>query len=324
MSKNVLTSDKLVSSIRRRAMIPDDTATFEDIDLLEIANEEIDVEILPNLMSLNEEFLVTHVDIPVQDGVNRYEIPYRAVANKVRDIMLVGNSQLYEVVRIDLERLSDYSHTSNYMDTVAYVENNEIVFVRTSSSGFDFVRIYYYRSPSRLVPTNRAAQITDINRTTGIIRVNSVPDNFLEQTSFGQSPVFDFISSTTPNKIYNFDVAVANGAINQFNSEITFSLSDIPSNLVIGDYICESQETIIPQIPSEMHPLLAQSVAVHVLESLGDQEGLAAARSRLAQMNKNVMAMTENRIEGAPQKIVSRYSPLQNALTSSGRRKRGR
>jgi hypothetical protein len=54
MSKNVLTSDKLVSSIRRRAMIPDDTATFEDIDLLEIANEEIDVEILPNLMSLNE------------------------------------------------------------------------------------------------------------------------------------------------------------------------------------------------------------------------------------------------------------------------------
>jgi len=322
MSKNVLTSDKLVSSIRRRAMIPDDTATFEDIDLLEIANEEIDVEILPNLMSLNEEFLVTHIDIPIEQGKNRYEIPYRAVANKVRDIMLMSGNQVYEVSRINLERLSDFSYGSNYRENLAYVENNEIVFVSTTASGYDKVRIYYYRSPSRLVETKRAAQITNINHTTGVVRVTSIPDNFLTDSSFGQSPVFDFVSANTPNKIYNFDVTAL--TINSVNSEMTFNVSDVPSNLSVGDYICESQETIVPQIPTEMHPLLAQSVAVHVLESLGDQEGLASAKARLGQMSKNVLAMTENRIEGSPQKIVSRYSPLQNALTSFKGSRRGR
>jgi hypothetical protein len=303
-------------------MIPDDTATFEDIDLLEIANEEIDVEILPSLMSLNEEFLVTHVDIPVEQGKNRYEIPYRAVANKVRDIMLMSGSQVYEVSRINLERLSDYSYGSNHRENLAYVENNEIVFMSTTSSGYDKIRIYYYRSPSRLVETKRTAQITNINLNTGVIRVNKVPDNFLTDSAFGQSPVFDFISASTPNKIYNFDVEAV--TINSINSELTFNISDIPSSLSVGDYVCESQETIIPQIPTEMHPLLAQSVAVHVLESLGDQEGLASAKARLAQMSKNVLAMTENRIEGSPKKIVARHSPLQNALTSFKGSRRGR
>jgi hypothetical protein len=236
--------------------------------------------------------------------------------------MLVSGNQVYEVSRINLERLSDFSYGSNYRENLAYVENNEIVFVSTTASGYDKVRIYYYRSPSRLVETKRAAQITNINPATGVVRVTSIPENFLTDSAFGQSPVFDFISANTPNKIYSFDVTAL--TINSVNSEMTFNMSDISSNLSVGDYICESQETIIPQIPTEMHPLLAQSVAVHVLESLGDQEGLASAKARLGQMSKNVLAMTENRIEGSPQKIVSRYSPLQNALTSFKGTRRGR
>lgn len=316
MSKNILTSDKLIASIRRRAMIPNDTATFEDIDLLEIANEEIDVEILPSLLSLNEEFLVTHIDIPIVNGVYRYEIPYRAVANKVRDVMLISGTEIYEVTRTDLEHLSDYSGSSfNSGDNVVYIENNEIVFASVGRArNYEFLRIYYYRSPSRLVETNKVGQITFIDKENGTIRVDNFPENY------SNLPTMDFVSANVSNKIYNFDVAPLSA--NKNVKEIYFNSDDIPSTLQVGDYLCESQETVVPQIPSEMHPLLAQSVAVHVLESLGDQEGLAAASNRLAKMSKNVMAMTENRIEGAPKKIIGRYSPLRNAINGSGRRRR--
>jgi len=316
VSKNILTSDKLIASIRRRAMIPNDTATFEDSDLLEIANEEIDVEILPSLLSLNEEFLVTHVDIPLQNGVHRYEIPYRAVANKVRDVMLISGSEVYEVTRTDLENLADYSG-SNFgsYDNVVYIENNEIVFASVGNArSYEYLRIYYYRTPSRLVESNRVGQITFIDKPNGIVRVDNFPENY------SNLPTMDFVSANVANKIYNFDVSPQ--SVNKNVKEIYFNSDDIPATLQVGDYLCESQETVVPQIPSEMHPLLAQSVAVHVLESLGDQESLAAASNRLAKMSKNVMAMTENRIEGAPKKIVGRYNPLRNALSGSWRRTR--
>ena len=316
MSKNILTSDKLIASIRRRAMIPNDTATFEDSDLLEIANEEIDVEILPSLLSLNEEFLVTHIDIPLEHNVRRYEIPYRAVANKIRDVMLISGNDIYEVTRTDLENLSDYSG-SNFgsYDNVVYIENNEIVFASVgNATSYEYLRIYYYRTPSRLVETDRVGQITFIDKTNGIIRVNHFPENY------SNLPKMDFVSASVANKIYNFDITPTSA--NKNTKDIYFNSGDIPETLQVGDYLCESQETVVPQIPSEMHPLLAQSVAVHVLEALGDQEGLAAASNRLAKMSKNVMAMTENRIEGAPKKIVGRHNPLRNALSGSWRRTR--
>lgn len=316
MSKNILTSDKLIASIRRRAMIPNDTATFEDSDLLEIANEEIDVEILPSLLSLNEEFLVTHVDIPLVDSQTRYEIPYRAVANKLREVVLVSGNNLYEVTRTDLEYLADYSGWNlNTGNNVVYVENNEIVFASVNSvNNYDHLRVYYYRSPSRLVETDRVGQITFIDKANGIVRVDHFPDNY------SNLPTMDFVSGSVANKIYNFDIAPT--SVNKNVKEIYFNSADIPDTLQVGDYLCESQETVIPQIPSEMHPVLAQSVAVHVLESLGDQEGLAAARSRLDKMSKNVMGMTENRIEGAPRKIIARHSPLMSALSGNLRRTR--
>ncbi len=316
MSKNILTSDKLIASIRRRAMIPNDTATFEDTDLLEIANEEIDVEILPNLLSLNEEFLVTHVDITLVNGQSRYEIPYRAVANKLREVVLVSGANLYEVTRIDLEHLSDYSGWNlNSGNNAIYIENNEIVFASISNvAQYTALRVYYYRSPSRLVETDRVGQITNINKTTGRITLNYFPENYSNE------PKMDFVSANVPNKIYNFDVTPT--SVNKNTKDVFFDLADIPDSLQVGDYLCESQETVIPQIPSEMHPMLAQSVAVHVLEALGDQEGLAAARNRLDKMSKSVMGMTENRVEGAPRKIVARHNTLMNALSGNLRRTR--
>ena len=73
-----------------------------------------------------------------------------------------------------------------------------------------------------------------------------------------------------------------------------------------------------------MHPLLAQLTAVHILEALGDSEGLANAQRRLDKMNKSVMELVDDRVELAPKKIRPRNGVLNEARAGSYRRRRGR
>ena len=120
MSK-VLTTEKLIASVRRRAMIPDDTSTFTDDDIIDIMNEELVEQVLSDVMVTNEEHLVYSQDEDTVADNTRYKIPYRAVGNKLRDIAYLDSSdQQYEMSRISLEELSDYS--------ASYTQNGRDVF----------------------------------------------------------------------------------------------------------------------------------------------------------------------------------------------------
>jgi hypothetical protein len=287
----VLDTDELIDTIRRRAMIPDDSSVFTNEDLLEIMNEEIDVGLLSTLMSLNEEHLVTQEDIDTAKDKTSYTIPYRAVGNKLRDVAYVDSAGgIYEMSRISLEELSDYRYfKSASREHVFYVQNNQIKLVDTTVTDFEKLRMYFYMRPNKLVDTNRVGVITSINRTTGVVAVSSFPDNF------SSLPKMDFVQAETPNKILSYDITPS--AVNQNTRTITFTASDIPEDLVVGDYLCRAQETPVPNLPTEFHPILAQRVAVHVLESLGDTEGMG----------------------NAPQKINPRHSTLKNSISRFSR-----
>ena len=60
----VLTGDRLIDSVRKRTMTPDDTSIFTDQDILDIVNEELDAQVLMDLLALHEEHLTVHIDIP--------------------------------------------------------------------------------------------------------------------------------------------------------------------------------------------------------------------------------------------------------------------
>ena len=77
-----------------------------------------------------------------------------------------------------------------------------------------------------------------------------------------------------------------------------------------ADLVTLAGETIIPQIPDELHSMLAQRVACRCLEALGDQQGLQAANLKLAEMEAKSATLINDRIESSPQKIVNRNSPL--------------
>jgi hypothetical protein len=298
MARNLIAT-KLIKSVRDRAMIPDDITVYDDASVLDILNEEVDVGLLDTILTLHEEHLVTYTDKTATDG-KRLVIPSRSVASKLRDIHKLTGSSTREMSRVTLEELSDYDNGSSYLNNdLFYVEGDEIVLVNSSS---DVVRMYFHLRPNVISLESTCAQITAINRTTGIIQFDTIPKEFASIAEI------DFIQEKSPNKILSFDISVSSVSISTRN--ITVDPASIPSRLSVGDWVCPTETSPYPNVPTEMHPLLAQRAACFILEAMGDNENLASARGKLNQMEKAIQKILDDRVEGAPRKIKSRHGFL--------------
>ena len=325
----VLTTNGLVNTALRRALIPSDQSTFTTGDIIDIMNEELGIHILPMVLRAHEEYYVIDEDQPLSRDTIRYKIPYRAVGNKLRDVQFIDNAGTqYEMTRVSLEDRPEYqgNYTNNQFLTF-YLQNDDIVLMQNQISNGS-IRSSYYLRPNELVKDNRAAVITDINvgATETVFTVNPFPSHFSSTT------VFDFIQGRSPNKIIGFDRTVA--SVNVAASTITFSNDDLNTidlfsitpkalTFAVGDHILKAEETILPQLPAELQPILAQRTAVKMLEALGDTEGMRNAQQELDRMEYNAMTLIDNRVEGAPQKVSTRHSILKSSLSNKLYRRRG-
>lgn len=321
MARNLIAS-QLIESVRSRAMIPDDVSVYDDDAILDILNEEISVGLLDTLLTLHEEHLVTYIDTQAynQDEVRkRLIIPSRAVGSKLRDVHCLLGQSSYELSRIGLDEIGDYNNYpfANYVGTdLFYVEGDEIVVVSPRSESNSTFRIYFHLNPNSIVSEDKCAKIASIDRDTGLIEFESIPDSFTELTEA------DLIQNKNPNKILACEVTVS--SVNIATRSLVIDPASIPLRLSVGDWICFPEESPYANIPSELHPVLAQRAAVYILEAMGDAQNLANARVKLAQMEKSVQKLLDNRVEGANKKIKSRHGFLQNKMGSRNRVRRGR
>lgn len=288
---NLFTSDSLLSSIKTRALIPSSQTTYTDSDLLDLAYEELKTFIVANLIRTHEDYLVKEETSALISAQSKYRIPERAV--KLRDLTYVdGNGQEIPLARIEREQEPDYVGSGDSEPRAFYLEGNHVVLVpEVGSSVSGSLNFVYFNRPGKLVTNSRYRAIVTVG--SNYVTVASVP------SVFTATELFDIIESKSGNETIEQDLAISSIV----GTTITFT-SDI-SGVSVGDYLCLSMEAPIPQCPEELHPLLAQRVAVRVLESLQDREGLKDAKKTLDEMEKNILAIVDNRITGKPQKIIN-------------------
>lgn len=303
----VLTTSGLIKSIKRRAQLPTNQNTFKEEDFIDMINEEIKVGLLPHILKVHEEHYVVSEDQPLLIDQRRYEIPYRAIGNKLRDLSFIDTSgNTYELSRISLEELSDYENSySSQNRNVFYVENTDVVLPNSSYSQTGTLRFYFYLSPNELVSEGLTTTITSIDRSTGTITLSEFPEDF------ATLPLMDFIGKRSPCKILGYDVVPV--SINRTSRTVVVSPDSIPERLTVGDYVCKAEESPVTQMPVELQPVIAQRVACHCLEALGDTEGLASALRKLQSIEENTLYLIDDRVEGAPQKVKSRHGTLREA-----------
>lgn len=310
MSKH-LTTKSLISSVKRRAMMPQTQNTFKEEDFLAFANEDMDIGLLPHVLSFHEDYLLQEASIQMVPSVSNYQIPYRATGNKVREIAYVDTSgNVFEMTRVSVEDLPYYQNgsfgISNAGIRAYYIEGDEIVILpigRHNLTGK--LKISYYLRPNALVSEDRIATITAIDMNTGKITVDNVPSNLT-------SPIeMDFLQTRSPHKRLAINVTPTTVSVTE--TYFIFNISDIPSNLRVGDMLAEVEECKIPNIPTELHSMLAQRIACRCLEALGDQQGLAAANQKLAEMEVKTGSLIDNRVEGSSLKVVNRHGFLRQS-----------
>ena len=306
------TTTNLLADIKRKAFVPTSQITFDDLGLLDMADEEMQIGLVPFIMTAREEYLVNYKDYLVDGTTRTLEMPKRAIGAKLRAVTVLlnmGTSPLLPNERrlpeINSEDAVFNNTFSNYLSLQSFFlrENNVILSPGVQSFIGQTIRMYYFQRPNKLIQTSACSQVTSIlgNQVT----VNLIPTNFIQgQTN---SIVIDLVKAEPPFKLLSTELTVI---VDSTNNTITFPDDVSTYNLTIGDYICLAGESPIPMIPVELQSLLAQRVAVKILASLGDEKNFQIATDRLKEMEHNAKGLLANRVEGSNRKVINQFGPM--------------
>jgi hypothetical protein len=297
-----LTSTTLIQSVERKAHIPEAQITFTDDDFLAFANEEIMVGLMPAMMQYHQEFYVVPYTVDIVPYISSYPVPDRAIGNKLRSVNFqYQQGNLYDMARIFPEDAPYFINRStvNYPSNF-YVENNSIIFVPEIQgivTGSLVMKIF--QRPNQLVTANQVATIQSIDFTTGQIVVDQIP------STFNASEEYDLLEQNGAHKWRAINLPVT--SINAATLTMTFDPASLPntasSTLQPGDNICTAGNCFIPQLPDELHPLLAERVVMRCLEAQGDNQALQICQQKVMEIEQRLGILIDNRAEGTPQKV---------------------
>jgi hypothetical protein len=329
MATGYYDTDDLIAAVQRKAAIPVSQSTFTNEDILAFATEELKDGIVPTVMTVHEEFYVYAQVVPIVQGQNSYAIPYRAIGGKLRDCMFLDNSGII----VPMSRISPddrnyfQQNTFTYPNLFFYLQGNSIVITGQPALPVTGSIIFtYYMRPNDLVSTTQAATIQNIstNTETGLttFTVDQIP------TGLGTNMLLDLMQTNPGHQTIAFDIQATE--VNPTNLTITFPTpalsypfynAMLPGINVVpqvqnGDYIIFAGQSIIPQCPSDLQPMLAQRTVARCLEALGDSQGLNNANTKLQEMESKSLVMIDQRVDGAPSKIVNRNGLLRNSKLS--------
>lgn len=283
------TTQELIDSIEMRCFAPIDQNTFSPTKLLLLAHEELQSKILPEILSVREEFFVTYKDFPIVANQATYVIPNRAIGMGLREVKIIVGSDVVNLTQITPEAITS---TATGSPTSFYLQDNNVVLYPTPATASNTLRLYYCKRPSKLVLTSDAALISSIDTATKTVTVTAVP------SSWTTSNQFDLIKQ---------DGACENLAIDQSittinSTDITFT-NTLPESLTVGDWVSLRYTSPLVQLPEEYITALSQATSCRVIQSMR-LPGLDAEMAQLKIMLDMAKKLIGPRVTGETKKIT--------------------
>jgi len=282
------TSQNLLDSIDRRGFVPTGQGTFTDTELLAIADEEMGLMVVPEILSVREEYMVFYKDYAITSGVSVYAIPPRAVGLSLREVHLISTSSTTDLPRFDLEA-ADTTQTGAVGGY--YVRGNSIVLDKIPNTTADTLRAYFAIRPGNLIAVASSAVISAINTTTKVVTVTSIP------ATWTTGVILDFVNQNNGHEYLTID----NTSTLVSGSNITFSA--LPSTLAVGDYVMPAGYTSLVQCPVEFTTVLAQAVAANIQDAMG-LPGADRAFGKLKTMIEAAKGLIRQRVIGEVQTVL--------------------
>ena len=283
---NRYTTAELLDSFKQKGRIPPSQTPFDDAGLLSLANDELQVGLLSQILSVRENYYLTYKDYDVVSS-STYAIPTRAIGGALDAVRIINGTSIYEVSRSEegQQFATNTSPTGYYSFTL---RGNNIVIQPSPSTGT--IRLWYFIRPNAMVVTTAAAQITGIS--SGTLSFSTLPSTITTSTAcdlIKDQPHFNIISmDQTPTAV----------------TSTTVTFSSVSDDLAIGDWIALAGQTPIPQIPVEFRTLLTQRVVVKYNEIQGYLDKMKASQLKLDEMEKDIFQLINPRVAEEPKRII--------------------
>lgn len=246
------------------------------------------------------------------------------VENRAATVTQVGTSTEVDTVSPKTGTISDIALTGAITSATHRLSSGDKIIITGSDStpSIDGTQTVTVISPDTFtigVTITGAGTVGSWSLAADVVVLPSAifPKHFTSDISY------DVVSASSPNKIRLYDLTP--NSINNATKTITFRTTDVAVSGTVqisaDDYITKAEETIVPNIPTEYHPLLAQMVGVACMEGMADEQQTKRATATLLDMEKKILKIVSNRVEGAPKKIKNRHGTLNAALGGSFRRR---
>lgn len=314
------TTTDLLSDAKRLAMIPVAQALgTQDADLLAIADMEMATRVLPVVLSVNEEFNVQTVDIPVVAGQQQYRMPTRAVGAKLRDVRYVQGGVVFPLPRLEIEQLGAWTLNASGIPQGFWLEAGSINLQPAPPPG-GALRVRYYARQAKLVAfpspsTANIALVASVGPYTTVNRLNDTVEVTPDTAAFNPAAPakVDIISSNTPYEYLAIDATLSSVSGGARRLTVSTALGvpgrapNLSPNVAAGDVLVNngSAAPISPvvQLPDEAYPLLVTRLACALMAQLGDLERLQSLEASYERAKVDYLRLTAPRVDGAPKKV---------------------
>lgn len=284
----------LLASVKRRGMIPSTSEALGQSDYLAIATEELQTYVMDVWLSAAGEYAVNNYDVTIVSGTSSYPVHARSAGEILRQVLILDGSTYRPLVRVEPEHQHQYSTSGSLPGGYYFMDDKVVLLPTPSTSGT--LRLQYYRRPNSLVTELAVATIGSINGSRTVITVSgSTPSTLVTGVSA------DIVAAKPGFRTLLQDTTLT------VSGTITVSTA-LPSSVVAGDKVCLAGEADRPQIPPELHPLLAQRTTMKCLEALGDPKAQFAAQV-CEQMRAQALSLLTPRSAGEARYLINRNGP---------------
>ncbi len=267
--------------------------------ILRVFSEEQSLYITAFLKGLREEFIISHQSLTLTS--NSVDCPVRAAGGAFRTVQYRGpgsGSRITQLPRVEPENVPYFQNNGSGPGGYVFI-GNEIQMVPNSvNSGT--LDLAYQQRLGTLVLSNTCAEIIDFPGANAVT-VSAVPSSFSVLDTNGQNFEYDLISGQP-----NFQTRAIDQTIVSIVGSVITLTDDLPDSLQIGDWMAFATQTPIPQLPTEVHYLLAQRGASVLADAFGSsrKDAIAAA---LNQARTDATMLLSARSDGSARPIISRY-----------------
>lgn len=250
------TTSDLLTNIKRRAQLPDDSGTLSDSDILAFASDELQNVIYPRLMSMNEWHFAYSYNQTIT-SVRSYRIDSRVAGNRIISVEYTSDSTNYRFIQYR-HPLTQSKGQQIAWENYSIYGNNIVLSDGCPTSGT--IRVRAVLRPSQLVATGGLA-ISGLTLASDRVTVSST-----STLSAGQN--VDIYFSESPYEI--FAMTQIDSIINGTDFSVTTDVDTTWNTaLSTGIRVAPKEQTDRVPLPDELHDYLAQRAAIRCMEARG-------------------------------------------------------